>query len=184
MLYLNDLKKKNLQPKYVLNQAILQLLVTIALIPLINHKQTLLTFPTPNIQLASYFTHIQTPPTPCSQPANNPFHCPYTHPTHIFPSPKDWLIDSGATYHVTPRVADLQSLTPYQSQSSIVVANGNVVPISHVRYKSISQHSIPLHLNKIFLISVSKLCNDNNAFVELHPDYFLFKDKTSKCILF
>ncbi|KAI3427490.1 Protein kinase domain-containing protein [Psidium guajava] len=141
--------------------------------------------PTSYSQPASHPARIQTTPTSYSQPLTNPFSSSYDQPTQIIPSPEDWLIDSGATHYVTSRVDDLQFVTPYQGQSTVIVGNGNVILISHVGYKSISRHPSPLHLNNVLcvpkisnrLISVSKLYSDNNAFVEFHPDCFCVKTK-------
>ena len=62
------------------------------------------------------------------------------------------------------------------------------ISISHVRYVALPNSSHSLLLNHIChtpiisnnLISVSKLCRDNKAFVEFHPDYFLVKDQDTQ----
>jgi protocatechuate 3,4-dioxygenase beta subunit len=63
--------------------------------------------------------------------------------------------------------------------------------ISHVGHSSISGLNRPLYLNHILyapkinkhLISDRKLAIDNDAYVELHPNCFLVKDRATRQLL-
>lgn len=106
-------------------------------------------------------------------------------------TPADWIMDSEATHHVTLVVDDLHIVTPYQGNISVMVSDENLVAISHIGNKIMSSKNSCLHLHNILhvpkipqrLMSVSRLCNDNNAFVEFHSNFFVVNDNTTKCQL-
>ena len=66
-----------------------------------------------------------------------------------------------------------------------MVGNGKSIGISHIGNAMISSLVKPIHLKHILhtpqiskqLISVTKLCYDNQAFVEFYPSHFLVKDQ-------
>lgn len=62
------------------------------------------------------------------------------------PSGREWLPDSGSTAHITASASDLQQSTPYHGSETVMVGNGNQVPITHVGSTIITtpQGSIPL----------------------------------------
>lgn len=100
-------------------------------------------------------------------------------------------MDSGATHHVTPKVDDLQTVTPYQGNFSVLVGDGNSVAIYNIGNNIMSSHNRSLHLPNILhvlkipkrLMSVSHLCSHNNVLVEFHSNFFVIKDQTTKCPL-
>lgn len=47
-------------------------------------------------------------------------------------SGQEWYPDSGATAHVTSTTAGLNSSTPYNGSETIMAADGNFLPITHV----------------------------------------------------
>ena len=74
----------------------------------------------------------------------------------------------------------------------MTVGNGKKISISHVGYATLPTSSPnPLFLNHVLhtpaisnnLLSVTKLCSDNRAFVEFFPTYFLAKDQVTKKVL-
>lgn len=122
---------------------------------------------------------------------------PITYPPHAYQSPiyspqtyptDTWLLDTGATHHTTPDVSTLQDITPYQGTLSVLLGNGTKVPIAHTGTKILHNLHLShtLHTPAISqkLISVSRLCSDNNVLVEFHSNYFFIKDKTTHQILF
>ena len=81
---------------------------------------------------------------------------------------REWVTDSGASAHMTPNVAPLQNATPYNGSETVMVADGNFLPITHVGSTTLTTTtgSIPLcdvlvcpSMQKS-LLSVSKLCED------------------------
>lgn len=92
-----------------------------------------------------------------------------------------WLMDSGATNHVTSDFHNLSLHNPYTGNDSIVVGNGAALPITHTG----SFHSHTPNRNYTFnnvlcvpsihknLISVYQFCNDNQTSV---PSMFQVKD--------
>ncbi|PNX98782.1 hypothetical protein L195_g022039 [Trifolium pratense] len=43
----------------------------------------------------------------------------------------DWILDSGATHHITNALEDLHFTTPYHGADKITVGDGNTLPITH-----------------------------------------------------
>ena len=79
---------------------------------------------------------------------------------------REWHPDSGATAHITASTTGLQNTTPYHGAESVMVGNGNQLPITHVGSTVITspQGNIPLldvlvclNIQKS-LLSISKLC--------------------------
>lgn len=81
---------------------------------------------------------------------------------------QEWYPDSGATAHITSATSSLQNAAPYHGPESVLVGNGNQIPITHVGSTVITtpQGNIPL-LDVLVcpgiqksLLSISKLCDD------------------------
>ncbi|PKU74846.1 Retrovirus-related Pol polyprotein from transposon TNT 1-94 [Dendrobium catenatum] len=69
---------------------------------------------------------------------NNPKYAPTDTrpPRALFANPSatvshDWIIDSGASTHLTPDVNQLHYSTPYQGNDTVSTANGNSIPINN-----------------------------------------------------
>ena len=68
-----------------------------------------------------------------------------------------------------------------------MVGNGKSIGISHIGNVMISSPVKPIHLKHVLhtpqiskqLINITKLCYDNQAFVEFYPSHFLVKDQAS-----
>ncbi|TXG69253.1 hypothetical protein EZV62_004188 [Acer yangbiense] len=97
-----------------------------------------------------------------------------------------WYADSGATNHVTNDAGNLDLKSDYRGDESLMVGNGKQLDISHVGLKSLpslTKHSIilkqVLHVPEIRknLLSVSRLVNDNDVFIEFHANCCFVKDK-------
>jgi histone deacetylase 1/2 len=100
----------------------------------------------------------------------------------------NWYVDSGASDHIT---ADLKKITvkdKYNSGDQVHTANGSGMSISAIGHSVLHTLSHPLHLKNILhvpgahksLVSVHKLVSDNDAYLELHPNLFLIKDRVTK----
>jgi len=95
-----------------------------------------------------------------------------------------WLLDSGASHHVTSDLNNLSLHTSYNGLDDIMIGDGTGLPITHTGSTSL------LHSNKQFsltdvlcvpnitknLISISKFCISNNASIEFLSFLFVVKD--------
>ncbi|GKU94440.1 hypothetical protein SLEP1_g7936 [Rubroshorea leprosula] len=116
------------------------------------------------------------------------------HPSHanFASSPntasEDWLLDSGATHHVTTNLANLALHFEYLGPDELQIGDGTGLKITHVGDTTLPTSSTSFTLRNVLcvpsvsknLISVSQLCKHTNAIVEFHPDYFLVKDRSTR----
>ena len=101
-------------------------------------------------------------------------------------------MDSEATHHFTPDARILESTTPYFGKDQVTIGNGKKLSISHIGHTKLATTSTPLFLKSVLhsssishnLISVTKLCTNNKAFIEFYPTYFLVRDQVTKKTLF
>ncbi|PKU82366.1 Retrovirus-related Pol polyprotein from transposon TNT 1-94 [Dendrobium catenatum] len=104
-----------------------------------------------------------------------------------FSSTGDWILDSGASSHLTSDVSTLQNPTPYSGQDSVSIANGNNLPIQNSgqgilplpdSYRKLKLRNI-LHVPSLShnLLSIAKLTSDNNISVSFNANGFEFKDR-------
>ncbi|GAA0157668.1 hypothetical protein LIER_14888 [Lithospermum erythrorhizon] len=96
--------------------------------------------------------------------------------------------DSGASGHMTGDISLLHSLTPYTGTTKVMIGNGVLLPISYIGTASIYS----LNLYDVFLapdltknlISIQKLCSNNNRIVQFSQSGFSVKDPmTMKTLL-
>ena len=101
-------------------------------------------------------------------------------------------MDSSTTHHFTPDYNVLEGATPFGGQEQVTVGNGKSLTISHIGHAKLpAMHSSSLTLKHILhtpaishnLLSVVKLCRDNKAFVEFHPNSFFVKDQATRKVL-
>lgn len=50
---------------------------------------------------------------------------------HLLQQQQPWILDFGATHHITSDANDLTTIHDYHSQDEIYMGNGNSIPISH-----------------------------------------------------
>lgn len=99
----------------------------------------------------------------------------------IAPIDTAWYLDSGATDHLTADLNNLSLKSEYQGPDQLKIGNGSVLPITHIGSSSFHFSNRSFMLNNILrvptiamnLLSVSKLCTDNDVFFEredrIHP---------------
>lgn len=106
--------------------------------------------------------------------------------------PTTWLLDSGATHHVTYDMSNLSFIHPYVGTKVIVMGNGTGAPITHIGSRILlTSPSNSIHLLNVLcapnmtrnIISVSQLCADNNLVIEFLPDSFIIKDNLTRAHL-
>nr|BAM42649.1 Polyprotein [Arabidopsis thaliana] len=116
------------------------------------------------------------PFTPWQPRANLAVNSPY--------NANNWLLDSGATHHITSDFNNLSFHQPYTGGDDVMIADGSTIPITHTGSASLPTSSRSLDLNKVLyvpninknLISVYRLCNTNRVSVEFFPASFQVKD--------
>ena len=100
------------------------------------------------------------------------------HPTNA------WLMDSGATHHLTSDLHNLSLHQPYLGDDSVMIGDGTGLPITHTGSISLPSPARTLRLNDVLcvpniqknLISVYRLCNTNKVSVEFFSASFQVKD--------
>ncbi|RHN41157.1 putative RNA-directed DNA polymerase [Medicago truncatula] len=99
-------------------------------------------------------------------------------------SPPDWLFDFGASHHITNDFNNLSIKSDYTGDDHLQVANGNILPITHIGSTILSKSSSPLILSNTLcvpsvtqnLVSVSQLCQTNDVSIEFFPWHFEVKE--------
>ncbi|XP_019099686.1 PREDICTED: uncharacterized protein LOC109132508 [Camelina sativa] len=95
-----------------------------------------------------------------------------------------WVMDTGATSHVTQQQGNLRSTFNLSPLPLIKVGNGALAPVTKMGLGSIPSSSRPLSLHNVLvcpsiiknLISVRRFVTDNNCTVEFDPFGFSVKD--------
>lgn len=68
-----------------------------------------------------------------------------------------WYPNAGANQHITANVTDAQGKHPYLGQDSIMVGNGDALPISNVASFKISSINVTLSNVLIVLLTIKKI---------------------------
>ena len=104
-----------------------------------------------------------------------------------------WLTDIGASDHVTPDLAQLSlHQQPTVGNESVTVGNGQELPITHIGNGKLATPSHAFKPDNILcvpqlasnLLSVHKLCLQNNAFCYFGAYKFLIQDLPTRKILY
>lgn len=124
------------------------------------------------------------------QPGKKQAFTAYTSPSAIT---DPWVVDSGASNHVTADLGGLDLSSDYVGSDNLIVGNAESLPITHTgTYTLPALHDASkLSLNNILvvpkisqnLLSVSQLCKDNNVSVELLVNYCLIKDSQGRKLI-
>ncbi|KAB2595380.1 hypothetical protein D8674_030830 [Pyrus ussuriensis x Pyrus communis] len=106
-------------------------------------------------------------------------------------SPQFWLADSGASNHMTADLQNLSLASPYPTTELVQTANGEGLTVSHIGSSVIKPSTYPIKLNSVLyvpqlthnLLSVHKLCLDNNCWLIFDAYCFWIQDKATGRIL-
>ncbi|KAH6783168.1 Subtilase family protein [Perilla frutescens var. hirtella] len=102
-----------------------------------------------------------------------------------------WIVDSGATNHITNEFQTLNIRSAVNNNESLTVGNGQQIPIVATGKAMLSNGSHSLLLNNILyvpqitqnLLSISQFTKDNGVLVEFHDTACFVKDKVSHQVL-
>ena len=102
----------------------------------------------------------------------------------FFPNYAPWVIDSGASDHMTNSSNLFDSYIPCSGDKKVRIADGNFSPIvgkGLIRLSERIDLKSVLHVPNLTcnLLSVSKLSRDSNCCVIFHESYCLFQDQSS-----
>nr|GMD24035.1 Retrovirus-related Pol polyprotein from transposon RE1 [Ipomoea batatas] len=126
------------------------------------------------------YPNVQFPPRPTRKQEIKPqAHVAAT--SSVAPS---WLLDNGASHHVTIDLSNLALYTPYDGTDEVMIGNGSGLPISHIGFISLPFTSKSFSLSNVLcvstmcqnVISISQFCRDNNSLIEFSPTTFCVKD--------
>lgn len=139
-------------------------------------------------QLAQLMQMSNLQPTPAAEDClETPFSGMITCCTAIATS-EDWIIDSGASNHMTPHLHNIDSPTVFTTSTCINMPTGATAKITHTGTTKLSNG---LSLNNVLcvpffkhnLLSVKKLIKHNNCEVSFKPSYCTIVDKLSQKLL-
>ncbi|WKA01579.1 hypothetical protein VitviT2T_019853 [Vitis vinifera] len=99
-------------------------------------------------------------------------------------SSSNWILDSGASHHVTGDLTNLSHQQPYEGPDDILLGDGSGLEITHTGSSKLPATSKSFCLSNVLcvpsikqnLISVSKFCKTNNTSIEFFPSSFVIKD--------
>ncbi|KAL4361276.1 hypothetical protein GQ457_04G026950 [Hibiscus cannabinus] len=102
-----------------------------------------------------------------------------------------WVVDSGATHHITPDANKVHHATDYSGSGKLIVGNGNGLPICKSGQSVLLSASRTLLIKQLLhvpsvtknLLSVSKLAKDNKVFFEFHATSCKIRDEDTGAIL-
>ena len=98
-----------------------------------------------------------------------------------------WIVDSGASHHVTSQMSYLSLHLPYDGPDDVYIGDGSGLKITHTGSISFPpsfslSNVLCVPSIKRNLVSISKFyCN--NTYIEFFPSYFLVKDLTKGTLL-
>ncbi|KAJ4793324.1 polyprotein [Rhynchospora pubera] len=126
------------------------------------------------------------PPPP--QPRAPSYQAYVAQPTSI-PHAADWVLDLGATHHVTNDINNLSAFYAYNGHDHLQIGDGSGLPIQNIGTTSLTLSSFTISLKDTLyvanfsrnLISLSKLLVDNPSLIVTFSNSFcIFKDPTTK----
>ncbi|KAM0957731.1 hypothetical protein ACFX2A_026350 [Malus domestica] len=97
-----------------------------------------------------------------------------------------WLLDTGASSHMTNSYTNLQSPESYNGPEQVYIGDGKGLPITHSGSSSIHTYTHTFDLNNVLhvpdlkqdLISANRFIVDNWCFIHLYHFHFIVKDLT------
>ncbi|KAH0654368.1 hypothetical protein KY289_032046 [Solanum tuberosum] len=120
--------------------------------------------------------------------SHNHFEAKANHVSGLQASANPWIVDSGASHHIT---ADPHNLQAYHGMEQVFMGDGNKIPITQTGSTQLHASNNAFQLSdalctptiKRNLLSVSKFCQDNLTSVEFFPFHFCVKDLNTRTSL-
>ncbi|OMO59764.1 hypothetical protein CCACVL1_24626 [Corchorus capsularis] len=132
----------------------------------------------------------------CDRPGHTAKSCYQIHPKQNSSSPSahvttattkpnnTWLLETGASHHVTSYFRNLDLSDKYQGTDELIIGDGSGLNITHTGSLSIPTKAVSFNLKSVLcvpkvnrnLCSVSKFYRTNNVSVEFYPFSYLVKD--------
>ncbi|KAM1305324.1 hypothetical protein ACFX2F_022879 [Malus domestica] len=111
---------------------------------------------------------------------------------HGFSAGDNWIINTGATYHMTVTLNNLNQVTPDHGDEKITTGNGAGLALTHTGSTTISTFNNSLLLRNVLcvpksivnILFVKKLCKDNRCWFRCETVVFFIQDKTKWVILY
>ena len=105
---------------------------------------------------------------------------------------KNWLTDTSAFDHITRDLSQLSLAQQPTTGESVIVGNGQDLPVTHIGNSKLITSSHNYYLNNILrvpriasnLLSVHKLCLQNNTFCYFDAYQFLIQDLPTGKVLY
>ena len=93
------------------------------------------------------------------------------------PNRSPWLLDSGASHHITTDLQNLAHHLPYTGTNDVMIGDGKSLRITHLGSSELQSSTHPFKLTNILcvpdikrnLLSIYQFCVDNNVSVEFLP---------------
>ncbi|KAM1422622.1 hypothetical protein ACFX2I_004733 [Malus domestica] len=107
--------------------------------------------------------------------------------------PQDaWIVDSGASHHMTADVNSLTHVTPFEGSDKITIGNGTDLSIQNIGSTTLQTNNHSLILNKVLhvphiarsLLFVKQLCADNKSWFICDESEFFVQDKKTREIVY
>ena len=88
-----------------------------------------------------------------------------------FSAADTWVLDTGASHHMTPNLGNLNQHVQYNGVEKITIGNGEGLTVNHIGSATLSTPHHLLFLKNVLhvptiivnLLSVKKLCEDNHC---------------------
>ncbi|KAM1227786.1 hypothetical protein ACFX2J_006961 [Malus domestica] len=111
---------------------------------------------------------------------------------HEFSVANTWVVDTGATRHMTADLDILSRVTPYTGDVKITVGSGEGLPVHNIGLSIINTSSDSLILHNVLhvpkitmnLLSIKKLCKDNGCWFICDYLTFFIQDKATHLALY
>lgn len=130
------------------------------------------------------FPNVSPPPPP-----SRSFSRPQVNNLAFTPNdPSSWLLDSGASHHVTNDLTNLSFHGPYDGTDELIVGDGMGLKITHIGSTSISNlklcHVLVVPALTKNIISIAQLGKDNPIAITFTNNFFCIKEHPLKTTLF
>ena len=93
-----------------------------------------------------------------------PTHEPFTYfaacaniTTHLSSFTSEWILDLGASHHITANLGNLPLHYPYLGHDDVLISNGNKLFISHIGSLTLNASSNLLTLDNVLCVPSTKI---------------------------